>query len=223
MKNKILKILYSFQGGFFKILNIIGLGAILFYFPKSYLKQEGWFKSYRRTKPVDNEGKPIPWFTYPSLEFLKKRINKNMSVFEYGSGSSTLWWSERVKRVVSCEHDFIWYSKMKKKTESFSNVELLYRELEEGYEREAFRYTSTFDIIVIDGRERIKCAVNSLRALKDDGVIIWDNSDRTKYSEGFETLLREGFKRIGFKGIGAGGYRSWETSIFYKTSNCLRI
>lgn len=36
-----------------------------------------------------------------------------MIVFEYGSGGSTLFWSDKVKEVISVEHDRAWYSKIK--------------------------------------------------------------------------------------------------------------
>lgn len=28
-----------------------------------------------------------------------------MKIFEYGSGNSTLWWSEKVDSIISVEHD----------------------------------------------------------------------------------------------------------------------
>ena len=56
-----------------------------------------------------------PWINFGAIEFLKKIVRPDMRVFEYGSGGSTLFWSSRVQEVVSVEHDFIWYSKMKEK------------------------------------------------------------------------------------------------------------
>lgn len=37
-----------------------------------------------------------------------------MIVIEYGCDNSTLWWANRVKHVISCEHDRQWYEEMKK-------------------------------------------------------------------------------------------------------------
>ena len=59
----------------------------------------------------------IPWLTFPSINFLNKNINKQMTVFEYGSGGSTLFWSERIKQIISVEHDKKWYEKVKKELE----------------------------------------------------------------------------------------------------------
>ena len=127
---------------------------------------------------VDAKGNPIPWLTYPAIEFLKKRIKKDFSVFEYGCGNSTLWWASRVKEVQSIEHDKEWYARIISKIPE--NVSISHIELEYGrnYSNKIKEFKNRFDIVVIDGRDRVNCAMNCLDALKSDGVIIWDNSDR---------------------------------------------
>ena len=77
-----------------------------------YLVDMGWFNSFKSSKPVDKEGSPIPWFSYPAVEFLSKRLNNRMTVFEFGSGNSTLFFSDRVNQVVSVEHNKDWYDKI---------------------------------------------------------------------------------------------------------------
>jgi tRNA A58 N-methylase Trm61 len=146
-----------------------------------------------------------------------------MVVFEYGSGSSTLWWAKRVFRVVSFEHDHAWYNKLLKLIPE--NVEYVYCEMTPNgdYSRGVKKYSNMFDIIVIDGRDRVNCAKNSLGALKEDGVIIWDNSERSKYAEGYAFLKDNGFKRIEFTGIGPVNSFAWSTTVFYRNKNCLAI
>jgi hypothetical protein len=183
----------------------------------------GWFESYRRKAAVDRAGIPIPWITYPSLSFLEGRVSKNLVVFEWGSGNSTLWWAGRARRVVSCEHDRTWYEKMKDLLPT--NAELSHIALTEGekYARAILKYVDEFDIVVIDGRERVKCATNVLSALKASGVIVWDNSDRLSYQDGYDFLVRSGFRRIDFFGPGPVNLYSWSTSIFYRDGNCLGL
>ncbi len=190
---------------------------------KGYLLEEGWFKSYSKMFPVDNENSPIPWFTYPFIEFIEPRIRKDMIILEFGTGNSTLWWSSKVKRVKTCEHDRTWYQHMIKKIPV--NVELYLRELEhpKGYFEFAAEYKEFFDIIVIDGRERVNCILNSLGALKKDGIFIIDNSELEKYSVGIEFLKSKGFKEIGFTGIGPLSTNKWTTSVFYRHTNCLNL
>lgn len=187
------------------------------------LYAEGWFRSYREKVPVNLDGDPIPWMTYAGISFIDKKINKEMTVFEYGCGNSTLWWANRTKHVISCEHNRQWYDRMKSKVPS--NVELHHVDLQYGgaYSKKVSEYARILDIVVIDGRDRINCALNCLNALKDDGVIIWDNSERECYDEGYKFLLDNKFKRIDFEGMGPVNHYSWRTSIFYKNENCLNI
>lgn len=55
-----------------------------------------------------------PWIPFKSYVYLKKIIKKDMFVFEYGSGGSTLFFAKRVRKVISVEHNEIWYLKLKK-------------------------------------------------------------------------------------------------------------
>ncbi len=189
-----------------------------------YLKDTGWFKSFKLGMPVDNFRNPIPWYTYPAISFIEKRVHNQMVVFEYGCGNSTLWWASRVKKVVSCEHDRDWYEKMKRKVPS--NVELHHVDLgsENGhYAQKVNAYRNEFDVIVIDGLDRVNCARNCLPALKEYGVIIWDNSDRAEYEEGYRYLSDNGYKRLDFNGIGPIVTILTSTSVFYRGNNCLGI
>jgi hypothetical protein len=54
----------------------------------------------------------MPWLSFGAIEYLKKIIEPDMQVFEYGSGGSTLFWASRVKQVVSIEHDKAWFDKL---------------------------------------------------------------------------------------------------------------
>jgi hypothetical protein len=74
--------------------------------------QDGWFRSFEEGAAVDRDGKPLPWYTYPAIEFLQARVRPEMVIFEYGCGNSTLWWAKRVAEVVSVEHDGEWYRRV---------------------------------------------------------------------------------------------------------------
>jgi hypothetical protein len=197
----------------------IGKKVVLSYSLSPYFERMGWFRSVREHLPVDQDGNPLPWFTYPSMLFLKGKIRPEMTVFEYGSGNSTLWWSNQVSSVTSCEHDREWLNSFK--AEFPPNIDSIHCELDYGgeYCKTILAYKSSFDIIVIDGRDRVNCAINSIGALKEDGVILWDNSDRGKYKEGCSYLLRNGFRRLDFWGLGPIGSQEWCTSIFYRDNN----
>ena len=185
-----------------------------------YLARSGWRRSFLSKRAVDQDGRSLPWFTYPSIAFLEPRISPEMTVFEFGSGSSTLWWASRVKRVVAVEHDPLWLAQVRDKAPP--NVELIHRPLDT-YADSIRAYEGVFDIVVIDGRDRNRCAENAPPALNAQGVVIWDNSERPEYGPGFECLTSRHFRRLDFVGMGPIAPFAWTTSVFYRSENCLSI
>ena len=85
------------------------LAALLSLRHSGYLKDIGWFNAFKSKKPVDNENNPIPWLTYSFISFISPRLNKKLTVFEYCSGSSTLYFSKLVEKVILVEHEKSWY------------------------------------------------------------------------------------------------------------------
>lgn len=187
------------------------------------LFEDGWFRSYREKSAVDANGDPIPWITYPALDFIRKRVTRDLTVFEFGSGGSTTWWANHVKNVVSVEHDRDWYEKIKSLQRS--NVKIFHVELSYGgkYSSSTREHVDKFDIIVIDGRDRVNCIKNSIDSLKPTGIIILDNSDRLDYVEGIKLLHGKGFRRIEFIGFCPIVNLKSETSIFYRSNNVFGI
>lgn len=205
------------------IRNIIDIYSIYSIKSRGPLCEDGWFRSFREQASVDAKGEPLPWFTYPAIEFISKRINIEMSVFEYGCGGSTLWWAKRLNEVISIEHDRDWYEKVVNDVPL--NVKLYQIDLTYGgaYSRKVMEYEKRFDVVVVDGRDRVNCVKNSLKALKNTGVIIFDNSDRKEYSEGVSFLLENRFNKIEFVGLCPIVNCKSETSIFYRTGNSFGI
>ncbi len=71
-----------------------------------------------------------------------------------------------------------------------------------------------FDIIIIDGIERKKCSELSHLHLKENGLIILDNSDRhPDISENFRKL---DFLQVDMHGLGPINNYTWTTSFFFK-------
>lgn len=186
-----------------------------------FLAQAGWFESYRTKRPIDAEGKPVPWMTYPCVSFLATRVASWMEVFEFGCGSSTLWWADRVSKVVCCEHDSTWYATMK--SQVGQNVQLELRNLDQGYASFIEQFPHRFHVVVVDGRDRVNCLKCSVGALTSNGVLVLDDSERSQYLPGIEFLLHHGFRRLDFEGPGPIVVDRSTTTIFYKRENCLNI
>ena len=181
----------------------------------NYLETSGWLNSLYLGKPVNQEAEPIPWYTYPAIEFIENKINTNFRVFEYGSGNSSLWWSERVTQVISMESDANWFEYIKKNMPS--NVELYLIEDDLEYASAINQYEDHyFDVIIVDGINRNQCAEFALSKVKDQGFIIFDNTDDHRYAEGVKKLLESGFIRIDFYGMIPSYLYKNCTSIFFK-------
>jgi methyltransferase family protein len=184
---------------------------------------DGWFRSFEERAPVDRQGEPIPWYTYPAIEFLRTRVRPEMTVFEYGCGNSTLWWAKRVAQVVSVEHDSDWHRRIA--TRVPPNVTLRHVPLERPgeYAGALVREGRRFDVVVIDGRERVECTRHVVDGLSEGGVIVFDNAERPDYAEGYAALEAQGFRRIDFVGMAPIVVDKITTSVFYRPDNCFRI
>jgi hypothetical protein len=53
----------------------------------------GHLNSVSKKRSIDAKGEPIPWYTYPAIEYIKQLDFSDKSVFEYGAGNSTVLWS----------------------------------------------------------------------------------------------------------------------------------
>jgi hypothetical protein len=199
------------------------LKMLLSFSHKGYLKEIGWFRSFDTKSAVDGEGNPIPWVTYPFIDFIKERIKKQHAVFEFGSGNSTLFYAKYAGVVVSVEHNKEWYDKII--SEKPENSEMIYCDLAYGgdYCHVPVKLGEKFDLIIIDGRDRVNCCKTAPGALAENGVIILDNSERENYKPGIDFLVKSGYKHLYFSGIVPGLFYRVTTSIFYKDGNCLGL
>lgn len=199
------------------------LKALLSLGHKGYLKDKGWFNAFDSKQSVDGQGKAIPWVTYSFIDFIKDRISKNHHIFEYGSGNSTIFYAERAGTVTSVEHDKGWFDMIK--NSSPANAEMIFCELETDgeYAKKAASLAQKFDIIIVDGRDRVNCCKYGVEGLSANGVIVLDDSEREIYAPARIFLKEKGFKELYFSGISPGSLIAKATSVFYKADNCLDI
>lgn len=182
-----------------------------------YFIELGWFESYDRHESLDKDLKPIPWTTYSFIEYIKTYLKPEMEIFEFGSGNSTLFYSSYVRKVVTVEHNLKWYNSIKAKTPS--NVEIIYQPYDlEGYSKLLLSKDEKYDIIIIDGIFRVQCMMNCEAALKNDGIIVLDDSERNDYEMGVAYLKNNGFRKIDFWGIAPRYFHNKCTTVFYRNT-----
>jgi hypothetical protein len=205
------------------LLNWRKLKALLSFGTKGYLADIGWIDSFDHQTSVDANGEPLPWVTYSFIDFIKNRITNQHQIFEYGSGSSTLFYANRAKAVVSVEHDQAWLDKIS--AQKPANSEIIFSALEPNgaYSKMPLTTGKQYDIIIVDGRDRVNCCINALPALSKEGVLVLDDSERDFYRPAIDFLTKAGFRELSFSGISPGLFYYKTTSVFYRADNCLGI
>ena len=185
--------------------------------PLAFSYHSGHLLSSIKTKAVDKSGKPLPWYTYPAIEFLTSKNFRDRSVLEFGAGQSTLWWAERSNRVIAFEDDVEWYNAVTERSPANVSVVLTDRAASAV---ESHCLDELFDVIVIDGLNRLTCATKSVALHKKGGAIILDNSEGYWGLDGEFPILdlfrAEGFSRIDFYGYAPGVILPACTSLFFK-------
>jgi hypothetical protein len=163
---------------------------------------------------VDAQGKPVPWYTYPAIEYVKQLDFSGRSVFEYGSGNSTLFWASVAARVVSVEDDESWFRMLAPRVPD--NCELILETDLDAYPDAIDRAGGQYDVIVVDGaargRTRLRCAEAALRRLRDGGMVILDNSDWLPESS--RVLRESGLIQVDMTGFAPISRHTQTTSFF---------
>lgn len=78
----------------------------------SAMAHRRWFRAWSRTgaTPLGDE---LPWMTFAAAEFLSGWLQKDMNVFEWGSGGSTIFFAKHAARVTAVEHEEAWAAQVR--------------------------------------------------------------------------------------------------------------
>lgn len=172
----------------------------------------GHHASVSSGKPIDKLLNPIPWYTYPAIEYLSQLDFQDKNVFEYGSGNSSIFWASLAKSVTSVEIDPVWFETISQSKTRNLNISLKETHLE--YVNFIKSEGRMYDVIIIDGAYRYDCAKVAIQHIADDGLIILDNSER--YPSMCADLRRNNLLQVDFSGLGPINYYTWMTSLFFK-------
>jgi tRNA A58 N-methylase Trm61 len=156
-----------------------------------------------------------PWLSCVALEFINTKISKDSCVFEWGAGSSTVWFAERVKEVTSVENEFDIAKSVEEElfSKGLLNVNLKYRNAEKntstnilnpeefasnedeylyqtfgGYVLMIDNLKQHYDFVSVDGRARLSCVFHARKWVKPGGWIMLDDSERSWYGPAIELM-----------------------------------
>ena len=167
---------------------------------------------------IDRDGHPIPWYTYPAIEYLSQFDYSDKSIFEFGCGNSSLFWAERALKVTSVEDNLGWFEKFKEELKH-PRLNLIWRDEGEIYENAILENKVMHDVIIIDGKRRFCCAEASLKRLNKGGMIILDDSDRVNTSEEYRKAINilkgANLLQVDFYGFCPMNCYTKTTSIFF--------
>lgn len=204
-------------------LTVFAKGFGLLYSRRSFLRISGYVESVANRRPMRVDGSPIPWMNYHIIQFLEDRLSKDLIVFEYGSGNSTLFFAPRVAHITAVEHDPDWYAEVSTGLPSNANLTLC-----DPYDVD--RYVNTiglgqtkYDIVIVDAQDRVACLKAAPPHLSSRGVILLDDAEKPIYQSGINYLLAQGFRQLPFEGLKPSGIRAYRTTVFYRNDNCLDI
>ncbi len=176
---------------------------------------QGQARSIISKQSIAQDGAPIPWYSYPAIEYFRHLDVNGLDLFEFGCGISSLIWSAKGANVWCVERDPEWHAAIQAKGEKIR--EIAFRESRDEYADAIFAPGIAFDVVIIDGAWRNECAATALRCLKPGGVIILDNSDW--YTDASQTLRGKGFLQIDFSGFGPCNRYCWTTSLLFRADN----
>lgn len=191
--------------------------------PQSFLYTSGWMQSLALGHPADAAGQPVPWMNFQVVQLLAERLRPEMHLFEFGSGFSTAFYAQRVATVCSVEYDLGWAQRVRATAPANVTVIDCPQDVDGAYCRTVARQGRRFDVVVVDGRDRVHCVQQALACLSEAGVIVLDDSQRERYQSAFEQLQAAGFACLSLAGLKPTGNGVDQTSLFYRPGNCLGL
>jgi hypothetical protein len=132
----------------------------------------------------------LPWLPFRVIDRLQDHLVAGSRVFEFGGGGSTLWFADRGAQVVTVEHDDEWYPILADAVGEQPGVSVMHRSSDNAFETYVTSINEhpdeSFDVVVVDGRERVRCFVEAMPKVRRGGLLILDDSDRARYAGAHE-------------------------------------
>jgi hypothetical protein len=153
----------------------------------------------------DDDGVMLPYYTHPSLEWIKNNISKDVSVLEIGGGNSTLWWRKNASEVFTIETDL----ECAKKLDCF---QCSYLEIANSIDKLKIK----FDVVIVDSEGDRECYIlNAFNSCNKYFIVDnWQQSEVMIYSQEIVNFLYENTRDLFiFK---QSNHKDWKTAVFIK-------
>ncbi len=203
--------------------------------PAARARLSPWLRTLRAG--VDPVEEATPLVTYAALDWLEAHVGPDVKVFEWGSGASTIWLARRVAQLVTVENDPEWHRRVAAalKEQGLASCQLILAEAEPAgpdtppewvsprrrFQGLSFeRYVRSidphpeghFDLVCVDGRQRVACARRAVAHVRPGGHLLLDNADRSRYDALREALAA--YPVQDFDGLGPFQAKPWRTTVW---------
>ncbi|MDX6254073.1 MAG: hypothetical protein QOJ11_407 [Frankiales bacterium] len=204
------------------VANAVALTRFLARHPRQVTRLRRWWP-LRHAAPIDLRE---PFWPYAAVEFVEARLPAGSVVFEYGSGGSTLWLTDRGADVTAVEHDPVWHERL---LAASPRLRLsLHEPAAEGEITTVMApgffdaYVAaidavpdaSIDLVIVDGRARVECVDRAVEKVKPRGLLLLDDTNRRRYAAAYRRL--GGWERHDFAGVKSGQVRPAQTSVWVR-------
>lgn len=162
-----------------------------------------------------------PWIVPAAVGWLGRRIRRDWSVLELGSGRSTLWLGRRAGQVLTFEDNEYWHDRASERIAEagLENVELRHLSVERFAAEIDGLPNESFNLVVVDFlespvAERVEAVRAARSKVRPGGLLLLDDSDRPGYAEAYELLADWTERR--FTGVKDEYPQVCETTIFHR-------
>jgi len=200
-----------------RLARLVRASATAILTPLYFTRHTGHWRSSLRQMAVSPNGDPLPWYTYPCIDFLAPRRHRVGTVLEFGAGQSTLWWAAGGAKVVAFEADREWFDRLRNAVPAsvdlrFTTIVSEAECIRDVREQLAVAATQQFDVVVVDGLWRHELITVALERRSPKGIIVFDDSEGYGV---FERLKNAGLCRVDFFGFAPGVMLPRCTSIYF--------
>lgn len=112
-------------------------------------------------------------------------------ILEFGSGASTIFLLRRGATVVTVEHHEEWARSLQEVATArklADKLTILRRDRPYSNIVDEFENGTQFDVLLVDGRERVDCLRQALPLVKSNGLVLLDDSQRERYWPAFKLM-----------------------------------
>lgn len=177
------------------------------------IKKSLW-RTFKTGHAIQADAWPIPWITYPAMDYLAQLDFSQAEILECSAGDSSLWWASRACHVISVESGPMWAEWVRSQTSK--NLRVIGPISDSDYVSTPLEPGKKFEVIVVDGKQPEACALAVLNHLAEGALLILDNAHW--YPQICASLQQRGMLEVDFHGFGPVNDYTLMTCIFIHSS-----